>query len=51
MADRFSDACRATLTDPTLRDLPLIGTVDQAVDSVDVLSAPQQWRRLNALYA
>ena len=51
MADRFSDACRATLTDPTLRDLPLIGAVDQAVDSVDVLSAPQQWRRLNALYA
>jgi hypothetical protein len=50
MADRFADACLATVTDPALRDLPLVGAVDQAVDSVDLLSAPQQWRRLAALY-
>jgi Domain of unknown function (DUF4037) len=50
MADRFADACRATVTDPALRDLPLIGAVDQAVDSVDVLSQPPRWRRLSALY-
>lgn len=51
MADRFADACLATVTDPALRALPLVGAVDQAVDSVDLLSAPQQWRRLAALYA
>lgn len=51
MADRFADACLATVTDPALRDLPLVGAVDQAVDSVDLLCAPQQWRRLAALYS
>jgi hypothetical protein len=50
MADRFADACRISVTNPALRDLPLIGAVDQAVDSVDVLSEPRQWRRLSALY-
>jgi hypothetical protein len=51
MADRFADACLVTVTDPALCDLPLVGAVDQAVDSVDLLSAPQRWRRLVALYA
>jgi hypothetical protein len=51
MAERFAGACLATVTDPLLRDLPLIGAVDQAVDSVDLLSTPQLWRRLAALYA
>jgi hypothetical protein len=51
MAERFADACAATVADPALRDLPLIGAVDQAVDSVDLLSAPQRWRRLATLYA
>jgi hypothetical protein len=50
MADRFAEACLATVTDPELRDLPLVGGVDQAVDSVDLLTAPQRWRRLAALY-
>jgi hypothetical protein len=47
MADRFAHACLATVTDPALRDLPLVG----AVDSVDLLSEPQRWRRLAAPYA
>jgi hypothetical protein len=51
MAERFADACTATVADPALRDLPLVGAVDQAVDSVDLLTAPQRWRRLAALYA
>jgi len=51
MADRFADACLGTVTDRALRDLPLVGSVDQAVDSADLLSAPQRWRRLAPLYA
>lgn len=31
MADRFTHACAATVTDPTLRALPLIGAVDQFI--------------------
>jgi hypothetical protein len=50
MADRFVDACLMTVTDPSLRSLPLIGAVDQVVDSTDVLQAPTVYRRLTALY-
>jgi hypothetical protein len=50
MADRFADACLATVTDPALRGLPLIGSVDQVVDCVDVLSSAERCRRLAALY-
>lgn len=50
MADRFTEACLATVTDPALRPLPLIGSVDQAVDSTDVLAAPRRYRRLAVLY-
>lgn len=49
-ADRFAAACRAALTDPDLRELPSIGSVDQVVDSTDVLSVTQRARRLRALY-
>jgi len=45
-ADRFVRACLATVTEPTLRALPLIGAVDQWVDSTDVLSDPGVYRRL-----
>ncbi len=51
MADRFSDSCLATVTDPVLRGLPLVGAVDQAVDSTDVLQHPFRYRKLAALYA
>ena len=37
-AGRFADALRDAITDPALRALPLIGSVDQISDSVDVLS-------------
>lgn len=50
MADRFAQACVATVTDPTLRARPLIGAVDQVLDNTDVLSTPQRCRRLAGLY-
>jgi Domain of unknown function (DUF4037) len=36
-ADRLTDACLAAMTDRTLASLPLIGAIDQFVDSTDVL--------------
>jgi hypothetical protein len=44
--ERFVEACLATVSDPALRALPLIGAVDQWVDSADVLSDPGVYRRL-----
>lgn len=51
MADRFADACFATVTDPALRAVPPVGAIDQVVDSTDVLESPQLYRRLASLYA
>lgn len=50
MADRFVEACLAEVSDPTLRALPLAGSVDQFADSTDVLSAPGVVARLRGLY-
>lgn len=50
LADRFTAATLSTVTDPMLRGLPLIGGVDQVVDSVAVLSDPAQCRHLAGLY-
>ncbi len=50
MADRFTSALLATTTDPALLSLPLIGGIDQAIDSSDIFRAPEQYRRLGALY-
>lgn len=50
MADRFTDACLATVSDPDLRRLPLFGAIDQAIDSTDLLQAPENYRRLADLY-
>jgi hypothetical protein len=50
MADRFADACLATVSLPELRKLPLIGSVDHVVDSTDVLESPEHFRRLAGLY-
>lgn len=36
-AERFARALRATITDPELNSLPLIGAIDQHVDSTDLL--------------
>jgi hypothetical protein len=46
LADRYAEACLATVADATLLALPLIGAIDQFVDSADALSAPSVYRRL-----
>jgi hypothetical protein len=50
MADRFAAACRATVTDPFLTRLPLIGGIDQHTDSTDVLGETALFRRTVVLY-
>lgn len=50
MADRFARACLDTVSNPWLRALPLIGSIDQIVDSTDVLTSPAHCRRLATLY-
>jgi hypothetical protein len=50
MADRFAEACVAAIGDSALRDLPLVGSVDQFVDSTDVLSTVTRASRLRAFY-
>ena len=47
---RFVEACLEEVSDPWLRGLPLIGAVDQLVDSTDVLSYPPVARRAGAIY-
>ena len=37
-AQRFVDACVARVTDSDLRSRPLVGAIDQFVDSTDILS-------------
>jgi hypothetical protein len=49
-ADRFADACLGRVAAPTLRGLPLVGSVDQFADSSDVLSDPRRARRRDAIY-
>ena len=49
-AQRFVTACLERVDDPWLRSLPLIGSVDQWVDSTDVLSKPAALQRLAAAY-
>ncbi len=49
-ADRLAEACLTVITDPSLRRLPLVGTVDQAADSTDILSHPTRARALHRLY-
>ncbi|MFE2942180.1 DUF4037 domain-containing protein [Streptomyces sp. NPDC059255] len=43
-ADRFTRALTARITDPALRDPPPVGSVDQYLDSADVLSSPELTR-------
>ena len=50
MADRFVDACLARLGDSELRNVPLVGSVDQVADSTDLLSDAGRSRLLGALY-
>lgn len=49
--ERFSDAIRATISDPAVLALPEhLGSVDQMSDSTDLLSYPALRSRLRALY-
>jgi Domain of unknown function (DUF4037) len=47
---RFVEACLARISDPWLRALPLVGGIDQWVDSTDVLSYPATARQTVAMY-
>ena len=47
---RFVEACLEQVTDPTLRSLPLVGAIDQFVDSTDVLSGAQTYAAVRATY-
>ncbi len=49
-APRFVAACLERVEDPWLRSLPLIGSVDQWVDSTGVLQYPAVLQRLAAAY-
>jgi hypothetical protein len=49
-AGRFVEACQATIADPWLRALPLVGSIDQFVDSTDVVSHADIARRLHTIY-
>jgi hypothetical protein len=44
---RFVEACLERVEDELLRSLPLVGAIDQFVDSTDVLSSPELARRLS----
>jgi hypothetical protein len=43
---RFVDACLERVENEWLRSLPLVGGIDQFVDSTDVLSSPETARRI-----
>jgi hypothetical protein len=43
---RFVDACLERVENEWLRSLPLVGGIDQFVDSTDVLSSPETARRV-----
>lgn len=45
---RFVEACLERVTDERLRSLPLIGAIDQFVDSTDVLSSVRIARRVGS---
>nr|WP_238352759.1 DUF4037 domain-containing protein [Kribbella solani] len=49
-ADRFVQACLANVTDEAVKRHGLIGSIDQYVDNTDVLSNPQVYRKLAAVY-
>ena len=48
--DRFAQACLAAIQDEWLKGQPLVGSVDQFVDSTDVLSSPHRSQRLTNIY-
>jgi hypothetical protein len=50
-ANRFVVACREAISDPALRDLKLVGSIDQLTNATDLLINFTDWpRRLGRLY-
>ena len=49
--DRFVNACLEGIQDKGLKLHPLVGNIDQVVDSVDILSYPKRIRQLDDVYA
>jgi hypothetical protein len=50
-SDRFVEAIRSAITDERVRSLPVhLGSIDQFVDSTDVLSNPQRFDQLKSMY-
>jgi hypothetical protein len=49
-ANRFAEAALARVTDPRLHGLSLIGSVDQVVDNVEVLTSPALVKKLRGLW-
>ncbi|GAA1233216.1 DUF4037 domain-containing protein [Oryzihumus leptocrescens] len=49
-AERFAGAALRMVSSPGLRGLPLVGSVDQLVDSTDLLTQPSLCRRLRDAY-
>ncbi|XVV17394.1 DUF4037 domain-containing protein [Actinoplanes sp. CA-131856] len=47
-AERFAEALRDAITDPTLRALPFTGCADQVIDNTDVLVNPRLTRAVIA---
>jgi hypothetical protein len=45
-AERFAGALRVSIADPAVRNLPLLGTIDQVVDSTDVLRSSARNRHI-----
>jgi len=50
-SSRFVEACVARVEDPWLRSLPLVGAVDQFIDSTDVLSDPRLFGATGSVYS
>jgi Domain of unknown function (DUF4037) len=49
-ADRFAADCLERVTDPKLRALPLIGSIDQFADSSDLNGRPDLIQRVRRIY-
>lgn len=47
-AERFVAACREQVDDPFLQQLPLVGSIDQFVDSTEILGDSDRPRRLRS---
>jgi uncharacterized protein DUF4037 len=49
-ASRFAEAALAHVTDPNLQGIPLVGSIDQVVDNVEVLTASDLVRKFRGLW-